>query len=186
MAASHVSWHSDTNAVQQTTQLNTTEWILCYANYVRHLCPTQSPHNPVGFPRSASFVLMQRYDLICLVFLMVLCLRCGRSVGRREQCWHRFAFCPCRLAHHRGLQAHAGRQPVWRHRRDTERPPSHQEVQRPSGERRQRVRPSQPRQRSLLHIQVRSGGLQRQSAVRRQAIFSYSLHIFASIHQLHL
>lgn len=28
VAASHISWHSDTDAVQQMTQLSTTEWIL--------------------------------------------------------------------------------------------------------------------------------------------------------------
>lgn len=110
--------------------------------------------------------------LISLVLFILLLLCCSRSVGCCEQCRSQCAVWSHWLAHHRGLQAHAICQSVWGYRRNAERPPAHQDVQRPSGERRQRVRATQPVWWTLLRVQVRSGGLQWQSAVSQGVTFS--------------
>ena len=102
--------------------------------------------------------------------LPVLCF--SRPVGCCEQRRRRLAVWPQRLVHYRGLQAHAGHQPVRCNWRNSERPPSNKNDKRQSGERRQRVWANQPVRGTVLHLQVRSGVLQRQPAVRRDATSS--------------
>ncbi len=114
------------------------------------------------------------YHSHVLVLIMLLC--CSRPVGCCEQRWSRSAVWSHRLAHYRGLQVHASCQSVWRHRRNTERPPSHQDGQRQSGQRGQRVWADHPIRWTLLRVQVRSGVLQWQSAVRGDVTSSCCAH----------